>query len=643
MRIAAPINYVVSKAKSINHLCKLMPGIIDFGGGITKSMGKLWRVFSTEGWSGVKRRILFVDSRQRENISLNITPDSVSIEIERNDYSEWIRRYDLLTTADREKINVQLARFQANPLISVLMPVGVPSVLFLDAAIQSVRDQLYPNWELCIAADAVTKPAVHKVLERHCQQDPRIKVIYCELQNTGNSALELAQGEFIAPFPPTDLLAEQALYCLVDAINQHPDAGLVYSDEDKIDESGQRHDPYFKCALNYELLLAQNSIGHLAAYRTGLVCHLGGFRVGFEACQDYDLALRMIEALQAGQVIHIPRVLYHCRMLAAEDKNKSVASGRKAVAEHLERSGLSAEVMPAPEAPALNRVRFACPSPQPLVTIIIPTRDRADLLGMCLDSLIQRTTYTNYQVIIVDNGSVEAATQQLFERLPKDRFSIRRDESPFNFSALNNKAAHLADGELFCLMNNDIEILTPDWLEEMVSFAVRKDVGCVGARLWYPDGRLQHGGAILGIGGVCGHAQKNLHRGDTGYFSRAVLHQSFSVVTAACLLIRRAVFEEVGGLDEQLSVAFNDVDFCLRVREAGYRNVWTPYAEMNHHESASRGLEDTPAKQQRFLTEVDFMLSRWGDTLLTDPAYSPNLTLEHEDFSYAWPPRVNPL
>jgi GT2 family glycosyltransferase len=262
---------------------------------------------------------------------------------------------------------------------------------------------------------------------------------------------------------------------------------------------------------------------------------------------------------------------------------------------------------------------------------------------MCLDSLIQRTTYSNYEVIIVDNGSVEDATQQLFDRLPKDRFRILRDESPFNFSTLNNKAARVACGELLCLMNNDIEILTPDWLEEMVSFAVRPDIGCVGARLWYPDGRLQHGGCVLGVGGVCGHSHKYLQQGHTGYFGRAVLHQSFSAVTAACLLVRRHVFEEVGGLDEQLVVAFNDIDFCLRVREAGYRNVWTPYAEMNHHESASRGTEDTRAKQIRFSSEVDFMQSRWYRKLFDDPAYSPNLTCDCEDFSYAWPPRISSI
>lgn len=644
-RIAAPIRSAFSIARKMVILFRLLPGIIRFGGGASGSVKKAWRVFSREGWNGVKRRIQFVGGNRSAVFSSTVP-------VNWNDYGEWVRRYDTLSDTDREQIKSKIAVFQIKPLISVVMPVYNPPISFLDEAIQSVRNQLYPNWELCIADDASTNPAVREVLERHCRQDDRIKVVYRELNGhisrASNSALELAQGEFIALFDHDDLLAEHALYWVADAINRHPEVALVYSDEDKIDESNQRYDPYFKCELNYELLLAQNMVCHLGVFRASLIRSIGGFREGFEGAQDYDLALRVLEKSEPEQIVHVPRVLYHWRAiagstaLAANEKNYAAEAGRKAVAEHLKRAGLSAEVMPAPEAPALNRVRFSCPSPHPMVSIIIPTRDRADLLGMCLDSLIQRTTYSNFEVIIIDNGSVEDATRQLFDRLPKDRFRILRDESPFNFSVLNNNAARMARGELFCLMNNDIEILTPDWLEEMASFAVRADTGCVGARLWYPDGRLQHGGCILGVGGVCGHSHRYLSRGEPGYFRRATLHQSFSAVTAACLLVRRSVFEEVGGLDEQLGVAFNDIDFCLRVREAGYRNVWTPYAEMNHHESASRGTEDTPAKQARFFSEICLMQSRWGEKLFDDPAYSPNLTLDCENFSYAWPPRVSP-
>ena len=284
--------------------------------------------------------------------------------------------------------------------------------------------------------------------------------------------------------------------------------------------------------------------------------------------------------------------------------------------------------------------KYSLPPALPLVSIIIPTRDRADLLGMCLDSLLAKTTYTHYEIIIVDNGSVEPSTQAFFARLPKDRVSVIRDDAPFNYARLNNLAVAQAKGDVICLMNNDIEILTPDWMQEMLSYAGQPDIGCVGARLWFPDGRLQHAGVITGLGGVAGHPNKYFPRGYAGYFGRAILTQSMSAVTAACLMIRRDLWNKVQGFDEDLAVAFNDVDFCLRVKAAGYRNVWTPHAEMNHHESASRGNETTPEKQERYLKEIELMKSRWGDALANDPAYSPNLTLQHDDFSLAWPPRL---
>jgi GT2 family glycosyltransferase len=336
-------------------------------------------------------------------------------------------------------------------------------------------------------------------------------------------------------------------------------------------------------------------------------------------------------------------VLYHWRAipgstaLASDEKNYAAVAARKAIQEHLQRTGRGGTVTAAPEAPALNRVRYPLPIELPLVSIIIPTRDRADILGVCLESVLQKTSYPHFEIIVVDNGSVEAKTQQLLDRQPKDKVRVVRDDAPFNYSRLNNLAVQAAKGEVVCLMNNDIEVLTPDWLEEMLSFALQPDIGCVGARLWYPgNGGLQHGGVILGIGGIAGHSHKYLPRRHSGYLGRAVLHQSFSAVTAACLLVRREIWEKVQGLDESFAVAFNDVDFCLRVRETGYRNVWTPYAEMIHHESVSRGPEDNPEKVARFQGEIKRMHERWGDALSSDPAYSVNLTYVHEDFSLGW-------
>ena len=567
------------------------------------------------------------------------------------DYAEWVRRYDTFDEAKRNQISDRISELPYQPLISVIMPVYNPPISFLEAAIRSVQNQLYPHWELCIADDASTNPDVPTLLSRYASEDARIKVIYRKknghISAASNSALELATGEFVALLDHDDELPEHALYCIVEAINQHSQASIIYSDEDKINEVGNRFDPYFKCDFNYELFLAQNMISHLGVYRRTLLDEIGGFRAGYEGSQDYDLALRALEKIEPTQIVHVPHVLYHWRAIPGStarnvnEKNYALEAARQAVQEHLQRSHIEAVVSPAPESPEYNRVQFRLPAVLPLVSIIIPTRDRADLLSPCIDSILKRSSYPNFEIVVIDNGSVEPATRQLFDRLPTDRVRVVRDDSPFNFSALNNRGARAAKGGMLCLMNNDIEVLTPDWLEEMVSFAHRADIGCVGARLWYPSGLLQHGGVITGVGGVAGHAHLNLLRGDRGYFNRAVLHQSFSAVTAACLLVRRSVFEQVGGLDELLAVAYNDVDFCLRIREAGYRNVWTPYAEMAHHESATRGYETTPAKQARLEQEMNLLRQRWGEQLFNDPAYSPNLNLNKPDFDLAFPPRVD--
>lgn len=605
------------------------------GGGVGGVLRKAYRLYRREGLAGLR---------------LGVGKVATAAQFERNDYAEWVRRYGTLDEVDRARLRAGLADFALQPLISVVLPVFNPPLAFLEQAIASVRAQIYPHWELCIADDASTDPGVRALLERHASQDSRIHIVYREenghIAASTNSALALAGGEFVALFDHDDLLAEQALWWIAEAVNRQPDAGLIYTDEDKIDAANRRFDPNFKPGLNPELLLAQNMVCHLGVYRTALVRELGGFREGFNGAQDHDLVLRVIERLAPQQVVHVPQVLYHWRAISgstaldAGEKNYAAEAGRKAVRQHLARTGIAAEVLEAPGAPDMHRVRFARPSPLPLVSILIPTRDRADLLGMCLDSLLARSSYGNFEVIIIDNGSTEEATRQLFARLPAERFTILRDEAPFNFAALNNRAAAMARGSVLCLMNNDIEILTPDWLEEMVSFASRDGIGCVGARLWYPDGRLQHAGCILGVGGVAGHAHKYLPRGHGGYFGRALVHQSFSAVTAACLVLRREVYQQVGGMEEQLGVAFNDVDLCLKVRAAGYRNVWTPYAEMVHHESATRGDDNAPEKLARFSAEIAFVQQRWGAQLQSDPAYSPNLTAYHEDFSYAWPPRL---
>lgn len=560
----------------------------------------------------------------------------------RNDYSTWIALYDTFDESTVAKIRSEIDDMLVKPKISLIMSVDHASLPFVKVTIESLRFQCYPHWELCIAAHASADEETLAVLKANASEDPRIKLVIDVLHEgeaaAANRALAFASGDYVALIAGADALPPQALFYIAKTITAHPDAPMIYSDEDKISERGIRYDPWFKCELNYELLLAQNSIGHSTVYRRDLINDLNGFSTDFEGAQEYDLALRALERIDPAQVIHIPRVLYHQRRCAGQ-KSSAIAAARRAVAEHLARTGRGGTVEPVPEAPQYNCVRYPLPSVLPLVSIIIPTRDRADLLGMCLDSLLAKTTYTHYEIIIVDNGSVEAATQELFARLPNDRVSIIRDDAPFNYSRLNNLAVRQAKGDVICLMNNDIEILTPDWIKEMLSFAWQPDIGCVGARLWFPDGRLQHAGVMTGLGGVAGHPNKYFPKGYVGYFGRAVITQSMSAVTAACLMIRIEVWEQFQGLDENLAVAFNDVDFCLRVKAAGYRNVWTPAAEMNHHESASRGNETSPEKQARYAQEIALMKARWGDALANDPAYNSNLTMEHDDFSLAWPPR----
>jgi glycosyltransferase involved in cell wall biosynthesis len=563
-------------------------------------------------------------------------------------YSRWVRDLDTPSRADIRRARNKSAAFSKQPTISVLMPVFNPKPAILDAAIRSVREQAYPHWELCIADDSSSDPAVAAVLRRHAAADPRIKVRFRDTRGNisaaSNTALAMATGDFVALFDHDDLLPPLALYWVVESINRHPDARVFYSDEDKVDERGRRFNPHFKSDFNHVLLLAQNMICHLGVYYRDLVVSLGGFREGFEGAQDHDLALRCTAAVSRHEIVHIPRILYHWRAiegstaLATTEKPAAVSAAQRAVTEHVRLFDSGATVEPAVEAPMFLRVRHSLPTPAPLVSIVICTRDHASLLRTAIESICDKTTYPHYEIVVLDNGSCDAATLDYLASISaRSGITVIRDDSPFNYSRLNNTAVRHARGQVLCLLNDDIEVLTPEWLDEMVSFAVQADVGAVGARLWYPDGTLQHGGVIIGAGGVAGHAHPRLAKGQRGYFSRAVLQQELSAVTGACLVVRRDVYDEVGGLDEKIAVAFNDVDLCLRIRAAGYRNIWTPFAELIHHESASRGYEDNPEKLARFQREIRFMQDRWGDVLDTDPYYNPNLSMRSGDYKLALP------
>jgi glycosyltransferase involved in cell wall biosynthesis len=567
---------------------------------------------------------------------------------EQSDYEKWCQQHEALGDDDLKAIAAHVEAFRTRPVITVVMPVYNPPEGLLAKAIQSVQDQIYPHWELCIADDASTLPHVREVLERFASKEPRIKVAYrpanghiCEATNT---ALELATGAYTALFDHDDVLAPTALYEVAAEVDAHPDAQLIYSDEDKIDVEDRRFDPYFKPDWNPDLNTGQNYTSHLTVYRSDLIRALGGFRKGFEGSQDWDLVLRAIERIPVSAIRHIPKLLYHWRAapgstaLQLAEKSYPVEAARSALEDHFRRLGETVELVPVPG--DHWRVRYPVPSPAPLVTLIIPTRNGAKLVRQAVKSILANTDYPNFEILVVDNDSDDAETIGYLAELASGsdpRIRVLPHPVPFNYSAINNFAVREAHGEIVGLLNNDIEAINRDWLAEMVSQAVRPGIGAVGSMLYYPLNTVQHAGVILGLGGVAGHPFKEFPRGDQGQKNRLRLVQNYSAVTAACLVIRKDRFLEVGGLNEKdLPIAFNDVDLCCKLIAAGYRNLWTPHAEFYHHESATRGVEDTPEKKARFQSEIDYMMNPWGSLLMSDPAYNPNLTLVGEDFSPAY-------
>lgn len=645
-KLTAPARLLGRRVRELR-LAKLLKQALEQGGGVKGTAFKALRLYRNEGIGGLKRGF---DKVRSGAVHQPIGPTAPGFEgVDRNDYVTWVQHFDTMNDAWRQKIRSAVDSWQHRPSFSVIMPVFNPEPEMLKAAIASVTGQLYPYWELCIADDASTDPAIRTILEDYAQRDSRIKVTFREqnghISACSNSALALAEHEWVVLFDHDDLLTEHALFYMAEAIRENPQARLLYSDEDKINEEGQRHSPYFKPDWNRDLFYSHNMICHLGVYQRELIEQIGGFREGFEGSQDHDLALRFIELIEETQIHHVPRVLYHWRMhsgstaASGEAKPYTVQAGIRAINEHFERMGVKGRVEATPFG---YRARYDLPDNPPLVSLVIPTRNGLQLVRMCIDSITKYTDYPNYEILLVDNNSDDPDALAYFAELnERDNIRVIRDEQPFNYSAINNDAVAKANGEVIALVNNDIEVIDGSWLTEMVSLALQPGVGAVGAKLLYPNDTLQHAGVVLGIGGVAGHSHKHFPKDSGGFMSRTMVIGGYSAVTAACLVIRKSIFDEVGGLDaENLKVAFNDVDFCLRVREAGYRNVWTPYAVLYHHESVSRGYEDTPEKQARFASEVNYMKMRWMDTLLNDPAYNPNLSLKHEDYSLAWGARL---
>ncbi len=565
--------------------------------------------------------------------------------MESHRYKDWIETVEssnLPASPEVEKVNESADK----PLISVIVPTCETDPELLQQTIDSVRSQLYDNWELCISDDASRQAATLEVIKRNAKEDPRVRFVFQSdrvgISENTNAALELATGDYCAFLDHDDLLAPHALHEVASVAVTRPEVKLIYSDEDKINESGDRTEPHFKPDWNPDLLLAQNYICHLTAIRRDVLALSGWCRSGYDGAQDHDLLLRVTRTLEHHEVHHISQILYHWRMTAestasnASAKGYTSDSGVRAVADFLGTNGERAEVV-AGKYPNTYRILRELPKDAPLVSIIIPTRDRVDILSQCIDSVRNLTNYPNYEIIVVDNRSEEQETLDYLKGVELlSGVRVVRYNGDFNYSAINNFAVGEARGSVLTLMNNDIEVISPDWLTEMVTHAIRPSIGCVGAKLLYKNNMVQHAGVILGIGGVAGHAHKYFDAESAGYFSRLHLTQNMSAVTAACLTVERRIYESVGGLNEtDLKVAFNDVDFCLAVRALGYRNLWTPYAVLYHHESLSRGQEDTSEKQRRFTSEARFMQKKWGKSLMSDPAYNRNLTRSREDFSLA--------
>jgi O-antigen biosynthesis protein len=538
-------------------------------------------------------------------------------DFDRSDYTEWVRRYDSPTESDIATAAVEaqtLAAHSGAPTFSLLMAVESPNVQWLKEAVASVQAQIYPKWELYITVPGQSEVAVRDALDAMVAADPRIKrVPVLDDQDLLEAAFSMATGDWMTVLNAINKIAVKAISTTAQIIIEDKNTDIVYADCDKIFAPGyERSAPDFKPDWNLDLFLSsgssQNYTQALCFFKADLVRELGGFGSGF------DLVSRAIAREKPLHIHHIPKVLVHVRQLETGAEM----------------------VLP-------QKMQQALPEVPPLVSLIIPTKNNVALLRQCIKSILSKTSYPNYEILVVDNGSDQAETLDYLKTLtayPKIR--VIRDNYAFNYSALNNYAVTFAKGEILALINDDIEVASVDWLTEMVCHALRPAVGAVGARLWYPNQTLQHAGMVL-VGGVARHVHKHLPKGEAGFNGRAVLTQNFTAVTGACLVVKKELFEQVGGLnDQELAVGFNDVDLCLKLVEAGFRNVWTPYAELIHHESATRGQDNSPEKQRRAEKELRYMRKRWGERLHVDPAYNPNLSDGHDDMSFAWPPRKWP-
>ena len=580
-------------------------------------------------------------------------------DLQYGDYGGWIK-YNEPKDADLKK--QMSVKFELEPKISVVVPMYNTKEKFFKELIKCMMDQTYSNWELCLADGS---PKQNENLKKYYEQDERIKYKFLNgnlgIAGNSNAAIEMATGDYIALLDHDDVLADYALYEIVYNLNKFPNAEFLYSDEDKIDENGNRYDAYFKPDFAPDTLRCQNYICHFSVFKKELLEKLGGFRENYDGAQDYDIFLRMSEITDPKNISHVPKILYHWRVhnestakLNSNAKNYAFEAGKKAIEDHLKRIGLDGTVSEGC-IDGIYRVDYKVIG-EPKVSIVIPNKDGKDILEVCINSIIEKTTYKNYEIVISENNSETEEIYEYYKTLlnnetikianyntgklitKEEECSLeytnnnRRKVKPgFNYSAVINFGVRNTTGEYVIQLNNDTELITENWLELMLGFCQRKDVGAVGVKLYFPDETIQHAGIIVGIGGIAGNRFKSIPKSGHGYFAKESMIENLSAVTAACIMTPKAIYDEVGWMDEELAVAFNDVDFCLKIREKGYLIVYNPFVEFWHYESKTRGQEDSPAKIKRFQGEMSRFEQRWPEILDSgDPYYNINLSLDTE-------------
>ena len=553
-------------------------------------------------------------------------------------YGPWFEKH---RPSESELEKQREKNWKETPVFSIVVPAYRTPVLFLEQMIESVRSQTYPFWELCIANASPEDEQMAEVLQRYVQMDQRIHVKNLNknlgiAENT-NEAFSMASGTFVGLLDHDDLLAPQALYRMMERLEEK-EIDVFYTDEDKVTTDLAEHfQPHFKPDFNLDLLRSNNYITHFFVVRKELVRKVGGFRREYDGAQDYDFIFRCVE--QAGEICHIPEILYHWRTHKESTSDNPVSkmyafeAGKRAIEGNLERCGVQAVVSHTKDL-GFYQVEYPVQG-SPLVSVLIPNKDQKESLKKCLDSVFEKTTYSNYEIIIIENNSTESETFAYYRELQKrSNVKVITWKEGFNYSAINNFGEKEASGDYLLFLNNDVEVINPRWMEEMLGNCQRPEVGITGAKLYYPDDTIQHAGTIIGIGGIAGHAFLNMPRSRTGYLHKASIQMNLSAVTAACMMMKRSVFEQIGGFEEKLTVAFNDVDLCLRTVQAGYLVVYNPKVELYHYESKSRGSEDNEEKVRRFQREIEFMRSRWITILKEgDPNYNKNLTLSKWNYS----------